>query len=108
MKITRKQIRKIIKEAMLKESLMRYAGIYLASDGQWYLDLASSEYGERDDATTYGPFSSEHSAQRYLNNFSNPGGLSINRDGKAPPPSQSPNGLPIEGPRTRRRYSRRY
>lgn len=103
MKITKKRLKRLLEEAVLKESSMRYAGIYLASDGQWYLDLASREYGEHDDATTYGPFSSEHSAERHLNNFSNPGGLEIDRDGKAPPPSQSPNGLPVESPRGRRR-----
>ena len=96
MKITKRNLRRLIREALLRESMSRYAGIWLASNGKWYLDLASDEYGEYHDATTYGPFSSEEKAEAHLDNFSNPGGLSVDNSGTEDPPTSSPNGDPVQ------------
>jgi hypothetical protein len=90
------QLRSLIRETLLNESMMRYAAIWKASNGKWYLDLASDEYGEYYDATTYGPFSDEEAAEDHLDNFSNPGGLEVDDAGTNPPPTKSPNGDPVQ------------
>ena len=100
MKITKHKLRKLVREALLNESMSRYAAIWKASNGKWYLDLASDEYGEYHDATTYGPFSSEDAAEDHLDNFSNPGGLEVDDAGTEPPPTKSPNGDPVQSPRS--------
>ncbi len=83
----------------LVESVSRYAGIWKASNGRWYLDLAHREYGDYEDATTYGPFSSERAADKYMSsNFSNPGGLDVDDSGTQPPPKRSPNRDPVVKP----------
>jgi len=66
---------------------------------QWYLDIADREYGEYDDSWTYGPFNSEKDVERYLNNFSNPGGWQTDASGKEKPPTRSPNGRSVTKPR---------
>lgn len=84
-------------------SVSRHCAIYLAVDNQWYMDLAHEEYGESDDASTYGPFKSEEDVMKYLDdNFSNPGGYSIDNSGKEPVPTVSPNGENITRPIIRR------
>ena len=86
------------------ESMSRYCHFYLAKDKNWYMELASQEYGTRYDATTYGPFPSQESAYEYLDNFSNPGGFSVDKDGKAPVPDKSPDGRPVQAPRKANDY----
>lgn len=83
-------------------SLQRYCHVYKTRSGRWYLELANREHGERDDASTYGPFNSEDEADRYTENFSNPGGSSIDRSGREPDPNRSPNGDPVEDPKKSR------
>lgn len=86
-------------EGVLRESTMRHCDFYLASDGKWYMELADEEYGEWEDATTYGPFPSEEAVDRYLSaNFSNPGGMGIDDSGSREPPTKSPNGRPVVRP----------
>ncbi len=99
------QLRSLVRETLLAESMMRYATIWKASNGKWYLDLASNEYGDYHDATTYGPFSSEDAGDSYLrDNFSNPGGLEVDDRGTEPPPTKSPNGDPVQSPRRSSSY----
>jgi len=90
----------IINES-LNESVSRYCDIYKTQDGKWYMDLANEEYGEYDDCTTYGPFSSEEAADKYLSdNHSNPGGGWVDDSGEKPVPTESPNGRKIVNPRS--------
>jgi len=77
------------------ESVSRYCSIYKARNGKWYLELADKEYGEYEDAYTYGPFDSEVKAEHELNNYSNPGSVDTDSSGSAPVPIKSPNGSPI-------------
>lgn len=87
----------------LSESTQRHCFIYKAKDGNYYMELAGREYGERDDATTYGPFPSEDAAWKYVrDNFSNPGGSRHDDSGKLPVPHKSPDGSPVVNPRTSR------
>jgi len=89
---------KLVKDS-LNESMSRHCSFYLASDDKWYMDLANNEYGEWDEATTYGPFSSMEKAEDYLdNNFSNPGGYNVDESGEQEPPTESPNGSPVQRP----------
>lgn len=88
----------------ISESVSRYAGVWKASNGKWYLDLADDEYAEYEAATTYGPFASEAAAEAHLDNFSNPGNLDIDASGIVAPPDKSPNGTPVESPKQRRGY----
>jgi len=81
----------------LSESMSRYCGIWKANNGRWYLDLAPNEYDGYDKAITYGSFSSEEAAEKYLeDNFSNPGSMDIDDEGRHPPPTKSPNGSPVQ------------
>lgn len=83
------------------ESMSRYSAIWKANNGKWYLDLAPNEYGEEEDADTYGPFGSEDAADSYLsNNFSNPGGGWVDDSGDREPPTESPNGSKVKNPRS--------
>jgi len=83
----------------LNESMSRYCDFYKTKDGKWYMDLASNEYGEWDDATTYGPFNSEEAVEKYLdNNFSNPGGMGVDDSGEREVPTESPNGSRVVRP----------
>jgi len=84
--------------AQIAESMQRHCFIYKARDGKWYMELADREYGEREEATTYGPFGSEDDADDYLDNFSNPGGYGVDSSGKLPAPKKSPNGRPVVRP----------
>lgn len=79
-------------------SLSRHCHFYKASNGRWYMELAHREHGDRNDATTYGPFETRDKAIEYLDEFSNPGGWSEDRSGKNPPPTESPNGDKVEAP----------
>lgn len=83
---------------LINESTSRHCSFYLASNGKWYLELASREYGEREDADTFGPFSTMDKAVDYLDQFSNPGGWDEDDSGKRPPPTKSPNGRPVQSP----------
>lgn len=93
-----KQPIKLLCEETLVESVSRYCSFYKAVNGKWYLELAPNEYGEYEDATTYGPFYSEESALKYLNNFSNPGGYDSDDSGEREVPTQSPNGDKVRSP----------
>lgn len=93
----------LIKYFVATASMSRHCSIYKAKDGNWYMDLADEEYGEHEDSTTYGPFSSEEAAEKYLdNNHSNPGGYSSNGSGTKEVPQKSPNGNPVVKPNSRR------
>jgi hypothetical protein len=89
--------RKVLAEKDLRASVSRYCMIYQAKNGMWYLELANAEYGDRSDATTYGPFSSDDKADAYISNFSNPGSL-IMESKKLPVPTKSPNGMRVVKP----------
>lgn len=97
----------LLREAirLMLESVSRYCHFYKASDGNWYMDLANEEYGEYEDATTYGPFGSEGGAIAYLNKFSNPGGWSTDESGERKPPTVSPNGSPVQRASTQSFFS---
>lgn len=62
------------------------------------MELADREYGEKHDAATYGPFSSEEAVHRYLDRVPNPGGYSLDDSGKSPAPTRSPDGSPVVRP----------
>ena len=79
-------------------STSRYCHIFLDNKGSWWLELASREYGDWDDATTYGPFFNEKEVYKQLNYFSNPGGFSLDDSGTVKPPTKSPNGGKIQKP----------
>lgn len=81
-------------------SMMRHCALYLATNGKWYLELADEEHGERSDSVTWGPFPSEAAAERFLDKFSNPGGIDLDDGGTSPPPTRSPNGDPVKNPST--------
>ena len=83
-----------------RASTQRHCAMYLATNGQWYLELADEEYGERRDADTWGPFPSEHAAEKFMDNFSNPGGIDYYEENTRPPPTRSPNGEPVKSPRS--------
>jgi hypothetical protein len=89
-------------DLFLNESMSRYCMFYKAKNGKWYMELASDEYGEHEDATTYGPFNNEKEAEDYLDNFSNPGAWFSDKSGKQPVPKKSPNGRPVEAPVSQR------
>lgn len=95
-------------ESIRVASTSRYCGVYKARDRKWYLELARYEWGERDDAITYGPFDSKQDAEDYLHdNFSNPGGIDIIDDtGQTAVPVKSPNGYPVQGVRWQGRWAR--
>lgn len=85
-------------------SMSRFCEIFQANNGDWFMDLAADEDGERRDAFTYGPFVSEQAAEEYLaDNHSNPGSLYADRSGDRPVPTVSPNGRPVTDPSARRR-----
>ena len=106
MRIKKSHLRRLIREELLVESVSRFCEFWLASNGKWYMDLAHDEYGEAYDATTYGPFNSEEAADKYLrDNFSNPGGASIDDSGDRSVPTKSPDGSPVVNPRRSSRGS---
>lgn len=84
-------------------SKSRHCSFFKASNGKWYLNLADEEYAGYEDATTYGPFDSFEDADRFLDQFSNPGGYNIDDRGVKPVPMRSPNGLPVQKPTWRGR-----
>lgn len=89
----------------IEESVSRYCEFFRAQDGRWYMHLAGREYGDYEDATTYGPFRSQDEAERFLrDNFSNPGGDDVDDSGEQPVPKRSPNGDPVQDPRRMRRW----
>ena len=93
-------MRDLIKEKKrLAESMQRHCEFYKAKNKKWYMELASREHGEDDDATTYGPFHSDDNAIEFLHdNFSNPGGYGVDKRGTARVPKKSPNGRPVQDP----------
>lgn len=67
------------------ESVSRYCAFYKATDGNWYMELATDETDE--DIEIYGPFYSFESAMQYLDrNFSNPGAFNQDDSGTQPVP----------------------
>jgi len=97
--------RELVKVARdLLGSTIRYCAFYKAKDDKWYMDLAKEKYGERYDATTYGPFGSEDETEDFLyDNFSNPGSRFVDDSGKKPAPTLSPNDEPVVNPKHFRR-----
>lgn len=94
----------LLREAirLVLESTERHCRFYKASDDKWYLELADKLHQPRSKATTYGPFASYDSAERYLDNFgSSPGSWSKDGSGRLPPPKKSPNGRPVHATPTR-------
>lgn len=81
---------------LISESAVRHASAYRASNGRWYLDLAEREYGEPEDAQTYGPFNSLDQVHDFLETVPDPGGVSYDSSGQNPPPTSSPNGRPVK------------
>lgn len=81
----------------ITSSSQRYCHFYKTKNETWYMELANMEHGDREDATTYGPFPSEDAAVSYLRNFSNPGGYSTD-EGSSPVPTRSPNGGAVVRP----------
>lgn len=80
-------------------SVSRYCSFYKAQDGRWFMELAQEEHGEREDATTYGPFRDQEAAIEYLDeNFANPGGWNVEDSGTLPVPTVSPNGEHVMRP----------
>lgn len=79
-------------------SQSRYCFLYLAVDGNWYMELAQRENGGRDDSETFGPFPSMGSVLKYLDRFSNPGSYRTDDSGTRPVPDISPNGFDIHHP----------
>ena len=94
--------KRVVCEDLMVESMQRHCELYKAANGKWYLELANQEYGEVDDATTYGPFATEEACMNHLDNFSNPGGYGIDDSGTRPAPTESPNGQPLQSPHGRR------
>ena len=92
--------KRVLSEDLMVESMQRHCDMYLASNGKWYMELADREYGEREEATTYGPFVDQEACMDYLDNFSNPGGWGEDDSGSRPPPMQSPNGGKVQNPRS--------
>ncbi len=90
--------KKIINEDLMVESSSRYCSMYKATNGKWYMELAAREYGDYEDATAYGPFSSMEAVMKHLQGFSNPGGWDEDDSGTRPPPTQSPNGSKVVNP----------
>jgi hypothetical protein len=84
----------------LNESESRYCHIYKANNNKWYTDLASGDGNhQQHTASTYGPFNDIESAEKYISDeFSNPGGWSIDKSGKKQVPKESPNGRPVTKP----------
>ena len=76
-------------------SMQRHCFFYKATDNNWYMELADREYGEVDNAFTYGPFHSQEAAIDELDNHSNPGGWESDSSGEHPVPSESPNGSSV-------------
>jgi hypothetical protein len=82
-------------------SVSRYCEFFKTVKGTWYMNLADHEYGEYQNSRTYGPFPSEEAAQKYLHShFSNPGSYDTDDSGTRPIPMRSPNGMPVEKPRS--------
>jgi hypothetical protein len=68
----------------------RRCHICKATDGKWYLELGNFEYAyDSKDCTRYGPFNSENAATTALDEYSNPGGFSVDTSGEVPPPSDA-------------------
>jgi hypothetical protein len=83
-------------KGLLNESESRYCHIYKANNNLWYVDLASFEGGQNHDANTYGPSNSQNEIEKFiLDNFSNPGGWTVDKSGKKSAPKVSPNGRPM-------------
>ncbi len=91
--------KKILSEDLIAESMQRHCEMYKADNGKWYLELAAQEYGEQDEADTYGPFVDQEACMNHLDNFSNPGGWGEDDSGTRPAPTQSPSGRPVQNPR---------
>ena len=91
---------RVLSEDLMVESSQRHCDMYMASDGKWYMELAGREYGDREEADTYGPFPDQEACMDYLDNFSNPGGWGEDDSGTRKPPTQNPNGNKVQNPRS--------
>ena len=77
----------------------RYAGIFKASDEQFYMDLADNENGKWEESTTYGPFEDRVSVRSFLNeNFDYPGDIIFDGSETLRPPKRSPSGREVVDP----------
>jgi len=66
----------------IKESTGEYCHFFKAKDRKWYFEL-----GDENRPRAYGPFMSEHEAEKYLSdNHANPGGWSSDDSGTQPAP----------------------
>lgn len=85
------------------ESEPRFAEIFKTKSGRWWLTLGDSERAGPERSTTYGPFKTQDEADEFMSdNFTNPGGFSIDKSGKKRDPKKSPNGRPVVSPDDRR------
>lgn len=87
----------------------RRCDYFLAVDGNWYMTLGDREYSYDDhDCTNYGPFETEEATDQYRrDNFSNPGGGTISRDGVEPVPEDCVDPSPKRG-YNQHQYRRRF
>jgi predicted DNA-binding WGR domain protein len=82
---------------LAKASNLRDCSFYKATDGRWYMDLEDERYDDEDedgyrssgDMNSYGPFNSEEAAEKFLRNFSNPGGYDVDSSGRRKPPASA-------------------
>jgi len=81
---------------LAKASNLRDCSIYKATNDKWYMDLEDERYSDEDEddynsgeMRSYGPFGSEEAAERFLRNFSNPGGYDVDSSGRRKPPAYS-------------------
>ena len=79
-------------------SVERHCAIYLATDNKWYVELGDFEYAHQNESTAYGLFDSQDAANGELDQHSNAGSIWTDDSGKAPPPTESPNGSPLREP----------
>jgi hypothetical protein len=95
----------VIENRLKTASMQRHCAIYLASDGNWYLELGEHEHDEYEDSVTYGPFATQRAAEKHLDQFSNPGGIDEDDSGDRRAPTRSPNGSPIRKPSSGGRWA---
>lgn len=70
-------------------SMMRACDIWKASNQKWYVTLGNFEYAyDESDCTVYGPFANKESAEKELDNHSNPGTICYDDNGTVAPPKK--------------------
>ncbi len=77
-------------------TIPRYCHFYLASDGQWYMEIAFTESMNKSDADTFGPLPFLAEAIQYMTtNFASPGEYTTDDSGEQSIPLVSPSGNPV-------------